>query len=40
MSIIIAKGEQISKSPINTSTAKQMFSFTKTERFPKLKNSG
>jgi hypothetical protein len=37
MSIIIACGEKISKSPTNNSTAKQMFSFPKAERFPKQK---
>jgi hypothetical protein len=39
MSIIVASGEKISKSQTNNSTAKQMFSFTKSERFPKFKNS-
>ena len=33
MSIIIAAGEQISRSPLNTSSAHQMYSFPKSERF-------
>lgn len=40
MSIIVASGEAISKSPLNTSKAKQMYSFPKAERFQKLKGSG
>jgi hypothetical protein len=39
MSVIIAKGELISKSPMNTSTSKQMYSFPKTPRFFHLKSS-
>jgi hypothetical protein len=39
MSIIVASGDQISKSPLNTSTAKQMYSFSKSDRFSKLKNA-
>jgi hypothetical protein len=39
MSIIIASGEQISKSPLNQSTAKQMYSFPKSERFSRIKTS-
>lgn len=35
MSITIATGEQISKSPVNNSKSKQMFSFPKSNRFPK-----
>ena len=37
MSVIVACGEAISNSPINTSKSKQMYSFTKAERFPKIK---
>lgn len=33
MSIIVSNSEQISKSPTNTSTAKQLFSFPKANRF-------
>jgi len=33
MSVIIASGEPISKSPLNKSLSKQMFSFPKAERF-------
>jgi hypothetical protein len=33
MSVIIAQGEVISKSPLNTSTAKMMYSFPRTQRF-------
>jgi hypothetical protein len=33
MSIIIANGEKISKSPLNTSISKQMYSFPKSQRF-------
>ncbi len=40
MSIIVASGEAISKSPLNHSTSKQMFSFPKAERFQKLRGSG
>ena len=40
MSIIIASGEQICKSPLNNSQSKQMFSFGKSERFQKLKVDG
>lgn len=36
MSIIIASGDQISKSPINNSTAKMMYSFPKDKRFQPL----
>lgn len=39
MSIIIASGEAISKSPINNSKSKQMFSFPKSLRFSKLNSS-
>ena len=39
MSVIIASGEQISRSPLNLSKSKQMFSFSRAERFEKLKNS-
>lgn len=40
MSIIVASGEQISKSPQNTSKSKQMFSFGKADRFEKIRSSG
>jgi hypothetical protein len=40
MSIIIASGEQISKSPLNTSKSKQLFSFPKTERFREYHDKG
>ncbi len=33
MSVIIASGEVISKSPMNNSTSKMMYSFPRTERF-------
>ena len=36
MSVIVATGEAISKSPINSSKSKQMFSFSKSSRFPKV----
>jgi hypothetical protein len=39
MSIIVASGEQISRSPLNQSTSKQMFSFPKAERFQRVKTS-
>lgn len=39
MSIIVASGDVISKSPLNHSTSKQMFSFPKAGRFNKLKGS-
>lgn len=35
MSVIVASGEQISKSPLNKSVTKQMFSFPKADRFRK-----
>ena len=40
MSIIIKYGESISRSPLNTSKAHQMYSFPKAERFPKIKTFG
>lgn len=40
MSIIVASGEAISNSPLNHSKSKQMFSFGKAERFPKIKSNG
>ena len=40
MSIIVASGQQISNSPLNHSKTKQMFSFGKAERFPKIRSSG
>lgn len=36
MSVIVASGEAISKSPINTSKSKMMYSFSKSVRFPKF----
>ncbi len=38
MSVIIASGEQINKSPLNNSISKQMFSFPREERFRKKSN--
>ncbi len=35
MSVIVVSGEQISKSPLNRSVTKQMFSFPKSDRFKK-----
>jgi len=40
MSIIIASGEQICKSPLNHSSSKHMFSFSKAGRFEKLRLDG
>ena len=41
MSIILKSKIEISRSPINDSVSKQMYSFPKAERFPKLsKNNG
>jgi hypothetical protein len=40
MSIIVASGEQISKSPLNHSSSKQMYSFSKADRFQKLRLDG
>ncbi len=40
MSVIVAKGEQICKSPVNNSKSKQLYSIPKEERFKKLKLSG
>ncbi len=37
MSIVVASGEAISRSPINNSKTKQMFSFPKSHRFNELK---
>ncbi len=39
MSIIIATGDAISKSPLNQSTSKQMYSFPKAGRFNRINNS-
>lgn len=39
MSVIIASGEPISRSPINKSTSKQMYSFPKADRFENLAKS-
>ncbi len=39
MSVIVASGEAISNSPLNHSKTKQMFSFSKAERFPKIKTN-
>jgi hypothetical protein len=35
MSIIVASGEKISNSPLNTSLTKQMYSFSRAGRFEK-----
>ena len=40
MSIIAEKGDKISKSPLNHSQSKQMFSFGKSERFQKQRVDG
>ena len=40
MSVIVASGEAISKSPINTSKSKMMYSFSKSSRFPKQDRRG
>jgi hypothetical protein len=40
MSLIVASGEQISKSPLNNSQSKQMFSFSKAERFQNARLDG
>jgi hypothetical protein len=40
MSIIVATGDAISKSPLNMSKSKQLFSFPRSERFEKIKQSG
>jgi hypothetical protein len=40
MSLIVAKGEQISKSPLNHSQSKQMFTFGKAQRFEKARLDG
>jgi len=37
--MIMSTCQQISQSPVNTSTAKQLFSFPKAERFPKIKKN-
>ena len=37
MSVIVASGAQICNSPVNRSVTKQMYSFPKAERFPKVK---
>ncbi len=39
MSMIVASGEQISKSPLNTSLTKQMYSFPKADRFKSTNRS-
>jgi hypothetical protein len=39
MSVIIAQGEVISKSPMNTSTAKARYTFPKTKRFLEFKSA-
>jgi hypothetical protein len=39
MSVIIAQGDVINKSPLNTSTSKAMYSFPKTKRFLDFKNT-
>jgi hypothetical protein len=38
MSVILAAGEQISKSPLNNSPSKQLYSFSKADRFTKMKS--
>ena len=40
MSVIVKSKLEISRSPINQSTSKQMFSFAKAPRFPPLKTKG
>jgi len=40
MSLIVAKGEQISKSPLNHSQSKQMINFGKAKRFEKARLDG
>ena len=37
MSVIVLSGTDLCKSAINTSTAKHMYSFSKSDRFPKIK---
>jgi hypothetical protein len=39
MSFILESGEVVSKSPLNTSTSKQLYSFPKTQRFFKFKQT-
>ncbi len=39
MSVILAAGEQISKSPLNHSQSKQLYTFAKAERFSNLRSS-
>lgn len=39
MSVIVKSKEEISKSPLNMSKSKQLFSFPKAERFPKMKEN-
>jgi hypothetical protein len=39
MSVIVAQGEVINKSPLNTSTSKAMYSFPKTKRFFDVKSA-
>ena len=40
MSIIVAKGEAICKSPTNNSKSKMLYSIPKDERFKKFKKTG
>ena len=40
MSVNVSTAEQICKSPLNKSTAKFLFSFSKAERFPVQKKTG
>ena len=40
MSVIVKSKMEISRSPINQSTSKQMYSFSKADRFPPLKTKG
>ena len=39
MSVIVKSKEEISKSPLNMSQSKQLFSFPRSERFPKIRDS-
>ncbi len=38
MSIIVKSKEEATKSPLNLSSSKQLYSFSKADRFDKLKN--
>jgi hypothetical protein len=39
MSVIVSNAEEISKSPINFSKSKQLYSFSKSKRFSNLKTN-